>query len=434
MPHIRETKRPIALEDVVDTRVFLISEKKESVKNVSKDKSDMSAGQFIHYCASKRIARINKPTDAPLKISRDDVRSQDQGKISAPDSRSKKIKCIESKPPGVVHGSKKDDIKIVDDKSEQRINEIKHRETKPDNTLHSFSDCKDGERKSKCPKTIHEKNSSINNGKDLKRKVPNFPSIMNESRCIEILDDSDSDMKYEKNTKDSSTNIPTPQNHIIEIDDESDSDQDDDIVFIKTSNQIKSNLERQIKAASKKRDQMLHRKFHHQRATFNIPSKVPLNHCYDPALNAERSKKHDISFMKTGIGRGKFTNVIMQAENLLKEQQDKLLRESAKRVKACEEKKRYKLEKTRKDNLSNNQHQFESVIDDVKSLPNDHWRSTCPFSRLGCPPTSSYNDVKKNYRKLSLIYHPDKAKYKDASDRFHAIKDAYETITEKNGM
>jgi len=49
---------------------------------------------------------------------------------------------------------------------------------------------------------------------------------------------------------------------------------------------------------------------------------------------------------------------------------------------------------------------------------------------LGCTPMSTKEEIKKQYRKLALQYHPDKNqnnKYADAL--FHDVKEAYETLT-----
>ena len=51
---------------------------------------------------------------------------------------------------------------------------------------------------------------------------------------------------------------------------------------------------------------------------------------------------------------------------------------------------------------------------------------------LGIPQNASAEDIKKAYRKLSLKYHPDKNENDDFfSDRFKEIKEAYETLMDK---
>eukprot|EP00520_Triparma_pacifica_P006822 CAMPEP_0118639612 /NCGR_PEP_ID=MMETSP0785-20121206/4313_1 /TAXON_ID=91992 /ORGANISM="Bolidomonas pacifica, Strain CCMP 1866" /LENGTH=456 /DNA_ID=CAMNT_0006530945 /DNA_START=112 /DNA_END=1479 /DNA_ORIENTATION=- len=46
-------------------------------------------------------------------------------------------------------------------------------------------------------------------------------------------------------------------------------------------------------------------------------------------------------------------------------------------------------------------------------LPNDHYLFKSPFGRLGLPENSSLNLIRKHYKKLALIYHPDKYKGTD---------------------
>lgn len=59
-------------------------------------------------------------------------------------------------------------------------------------------------------------------------------------------------------------------------------------------------------------------------------------------------------------------------------------------------------------------------------------KSTDPYAVLGVPPTASLGEVKKRYRQLSMIYHPDReGGYTEAMKR---INQAYEQITkEKEG-
>lgn len=57
--------------------------------------------------------------------------------------------------------------------------------------------------------------------------------------------------------------------------------------------------------------------------------------------------------------------------------------------------------------------------------------SSCPFSVLGIPKSSSYKDVKQAFVKLALEHHPDTAeKKKDDNTSFHDIRQAFESIVE----
>jgi hypothetical protein len=103
------------------------------------------------------------------------------------------------------------------------------------------------------------------------------------------------------------------------------------------------------------------------------------------------------------------------------EEQERLFRESAARVKAQEMAQQRFLQ-------SMEGIHFFSKPADVTSLPPNHWKWSDPYSRLGVPKQCSVEIARKNYKKLCLIYHPDKAK-KDSSLQFQAIKEAWETIS-----
>jgi DnaJ family protein C protein 17 len=58
---------------------------------------------------------------------------------------------------------------------------------------------------------------------------------------------------------------------------------------------------------------------------------------------------------------------------------------------------------------------------------------TDAFALLKLPSTASASDIRKSYRTLSLLYHPDKAKdvsAEIASDRFHNLHKAYELLSD----
>lgn len=58
---------------------------------------------------------------------------------------------------------------------------------------------------------------------------------------------------------------------------------------------------------------------------------------------------------------------------------------------------------------------------------------TDAFALLKLPSTASASDIRKSYRALSLLYHPDKAKdvsAEIASDRFHNLHKAYELLSD----
>ena len=48
------------------------------------------------------------------------------------------------------------------------------------------------------------------------------------------------------------------------------------------------------------------------------------------------------------------------------------------------------------------------------------------YEILECPETSTIDEIKKSYRRLSMIYHPDKNKNNpDATAKFQKINEAY---------
>lgn len=111
-------------------------------------------------------------------------------------------------------------------------------------------------------------------------------------------------------------------------------------------------------------------------------------------------------------------------------EQERLFREAAARVKGQEM-------THRRIQIARGGVQFYSEpVKDVATLPKDHYKWSNLYSRLGLPQRAPFGDVKKNYRRLCLLYHPDKVRgnEREVQDRFQAIKDAYETISESHGM
>ena len=55
------------------------------------------------------------------------------------------------------------------------------------------------------------------------------------------------------------------------------------------------------------------------------------------------------------------------------------------------------------------------------------------YEILECPETSTIDEIKKSYRRLSMIYHPDKNKNNpDATSKFQKINEAYETLGDQD--
>ena len=120
------------------------------------------------------------------------------------------------------------------------------------------------------------------------------------------------------------------------------------------------------------------------------------------------------------------------SESAALEEQERLFKETAARVKAQEGVQKL-LQISRK---SAAPQYFKEVVKDVSTLPKNHFKWSDPYSRLGVPRKSRYELVKRNYRKLCLLYHPDKIRTTESGchDRFQGIKEAYEQITESLGI
>ena len=54
------------------------------------------------------------------------------------------------------------------------------------------------------------------------------------------------------------------------------------------------------------------------------------------------------------------------------------------------------------------------------------------YKILGINPNADIQRIKKAYKKLALIYHPDVNKAPDAQERFIEINEAYETLSDPN--
>lgn len=100
-------------------------------------------------------------------------------------------------------------------------------------------------------------------------------------------------------------------------------------------------------------------------------------------------------------------------------EQERLFREAASRVRSH----------TKVHVIQQHDHSiFSEPVTDISKLPDSHWKFKDPYSRLGLPENSKTDLVKKHFRRLALLYHPDKAKGIDAANRFQAIKEAYELL------
>ena len=107
------------------------------------------------------------------------------------------------------------------------------------------------------------------------------------------------------------------------------------------------------------------------------------------------------------------------------EAQERLFREAAARVRA-----QAHIRVTSGNNHSTDRQRpsFEAPVVDVATRYPDHWKYTDYFARLGLPKGAPLQSIKLQYRKLVLIYHPDKSKDVLASTKFQAITEAYRSL------
>jgi hypothetical protein len=52
------------------------------------------------------------------------------------------------------------------------------------------------------------------------------------------------------------------------------------------------------------------------------------------------------------------------------------------------------------------------------------------YNVLGLPPTCTADEIKKKYRKMAIIVHPDRCKHPRATEAFQRISEAYETLSD----
>jgi hypothetical protein len=71
---------------------------------------------------------------------------------------------------------------------------------------------------------------------------------------------------------------------------------------------------------------------------------------------------------------------------------------------------------------------FDLPVFDVATRYPNHWQFTDHSARLGLPRGAPLHSVKSQYRKLALIYHPDKSKGQHAAVKFQAIIEAYRAL------
>jgi hypothetical protein len=108
-------------------------------------------------------------------------------------------------------------------------------------------------------------------------------------------------------------------------------------------------------------------------------------------------------------------------EDALKEQ-ERLFRESAARM-------RHQAQiHVESQNPAPNPTMFDAPVPDVAKRFPFHWQSIDMYARLGLHKGASIQLIKSHYRRLALVYHPDKSKDESSAVKFQAITEAYRTL------
>ena len=110
------------------------------------------------------------------------------------------------------------------------------------------------------------------------------------------------------------------------------------------------------------------------------------------------------------------------SEDKAKEMQERLFREAAARMRA-----QILVDRARRDTVVPI---IDSPIINVNEKYPYHWKWKDPFSRLGLPTHAPTQLVKKQYRRLARLYHPDKSKTPNSAEKFERIASAYKMITD----
>ena len=70
------------------------------------------------------------------------------------------------------------------------------------------------------------------------------------------------------------------------------------------------------------------------------------------------------------------------------------------------------------------------TVTDVTQLPINFHLSLNPHTRLGLPPNVTFEEVKKQYKKIARVWHPDKG---GDVEVFRKVKESYEELKVKFG-
>ena len=65
---------------------------------------------------------------------------------------------------------------------------------------------------------------------------------------------------------------------------------------------------------------------------------------------------------------------------------------------------------------------------DITKRHHNHCQFSDPYARLGLPNDVATHLVKSQFRRLALIYHPNKSRVEGAATKFQAVAEAYRTL------
>jgi DnaJ-domain-containing protein 1 len=119
-------------------------------------------------------------------------------------------------------------------------------------------------------------------------------------------------------------------------------------------------------------------------------------------------------------------NYSFSHEDALREQ-ERLFQESAARVKAQAQ---FRVV-THSEVLGRRPIKFSTLVIDVEKRHPNHWQLENPYTRLGLPNGAATTLVKSQYRRLALVYHPDKSRVEGTAVKFQAVTEAYRTLMDR---
>ena len=306
----------------------------------------------------------------------------------------------------VTHDSSNDIIEIIDESD----SEIDEANVEDDDDSDDDFESENGKDKSNDKSNYPTKEHSTTEGNG--KAACDAPSHKEAEPCIEILDDSD-DNEIEIVGVSIPEKIKLGRKRKLEE--------------MKKAEAVNFILERSMRQAKMKQTKMTTEKTMYVNKRRRQDSSSQPNFTFYDGNKKNHTSTNTPKINKETHWRFKYN----YNEEAALEEQERLLRESVARVKAQGGIERLLQISTPK---ASGGQLYTQPVKDVSTLPNNHFKWKDPYSRLGVPRKSRYEIVKRNYRKLCLLYHPDKSHYKESQDRFQAIKEAYEEIKESLGL